>query len=121
MTFTGKVIKGKGIGHQLGFPTINIELTESTSNFEHGVYSCTIKLDEDPTEYLAALNYGYRHTLEEKHLSCEFHIINFNQNISPEQATITLGTKIRTPKQFSSLEELKKQIAKDIEAIKKLH
>lgn len=45
-TFTANVIKGKGRGKELGFPTINLAVPENF-NLKPGIYACWVKLDND--------------------------------------------------------------------------
>ena len=49
----------------------------------------------------------------------EAHILNFNQDLYGRHLSFDIIKKIRNTKKFNNLDELKKQINKDIETAKK--
>ena len=61
------------------------------------------------------LNIGHRPTLKEKNKikTIEVNIFNFEKNIYNEKLTIFFKNWIREEKNFSSLEELKRQLFSD--------
>jgi riboflavin kinase/FMN adenylyltransferase len=110
--FKGPVIKGKGLGRKLGFPTINIVFkTEKT-----GVFAGEVLIDG---KWLpAAIHIGKRISTDNKY-SCEAYIIGWSGGI--DEGTVIqmkLGEKIRDVLKFNSLDDLKVQIAKDVEFTK---
>ena len=60
---SGKVIKGKGIGKKLGFPTVNIKLIEK---IESGVYAGFVRFGNK--DYIAGIFVGPDKKLIEAHL-----------------------------------------------------
>lgn len=116
MKIISQVIKGKGLGKQLGFPTLNFELENKDIS---GVFSGSIELNKE--KYKAAIFIGKPKTLNEDKRSFETHLFDFNKTVEVDtKAVIKIGTKIRDIKKFENLEELKKAIAKDCEKIKKM-
>lgn len=116
----GKVVKGKGLGAELGFPTANIKIDNYVIP-GRGVYSAYVSLGKKI--YLAAVNVGLRPTcnriyedacLNTADLIIEAHILNFKKNILGKTIKIFFLGKIRKEKKFSSLKTLKGAIAKDI-------
>ncbi|MFN3568437.1 MAG: riboflavin kinase, partial [Caldimicrobium sp.] len=115
----GKVIKGKGRGKLIGFPTANLLIPEEKLIPAHGVYAVWAFLDDK--KYLGALNIGYNPTFHEKHLSIEVHLLNYNNSpLYDKNMELHLVKRIRAEKKFDSVEELKNQIAKDCILIKEL-
>jgi riboflavin kinase/FMN adenylyltransferase len=70
----------------------------------------------------AVLNIGTRPTLNNPSppLRVEVHLLDFNENLYGEEMEIVFGEKFRDEKKFSSVEELKAQIARDVERAKVL-
>lgn len=114
----GKVVKGKGRGKDLGFPTANIEVSPLKLLPPAGVYAVWVTLNEEKLK--GALNIGKRPTFEEKEITIEVHIFNFDKNIYGETLKIELIKRIREEKKFSSIEALKNQIRKDCELIEQI-
>jgi len=109
-----EVIKGKGLGAKIGFPTANISNT-SNMCLKEGVYA--VKVDN----HLGVANYGKRPTVENtKENILEIHIIDFNADLLGKVLNITFLGFLREEKKFNSIEELKTQIKTDIETAKRL-
>ena len=110
--FRGVAEKGKGIGKTLGFPTINLAYTGD----ENGVFVGEIFVDKKWR--LAAVHIGNRLSLDEE-FSCEVFVIDWSGEVLPgQEVEVRLFDKIREVKKFPNLEELKKQISKDVEFAK---
>lgn len=118
MEIIGTIIKGNQVGRTIGFPTANIK-PKTKTQYPHGVYACTIIIAEKT--HHGALNIGPRPTLDQNQPTIEVHIFNFDQNIYDQEIQVTVNQKIRDNQKFSSLSELKNQISKDIEQIKKIY
>jgi riboflavin kinase/FMN adenylyltransferase len=107
------VIKGDGLGHQLGFPTANLDATGLVLP-PNGVYAAHAEFQG--RTHRAVLNLGYRPTLNNPAplLRVEVHVLDFIGNLYDETLKITFVEKLREEKKFASLSELREQIAKDI-------
>ncbi len=114
----GKVVKGKGRGELLGFPTANLEIPSFKLIPVPGVYAVWVYWKNQ--KFKGAMNIGTKPTFEDKELSVEIHIFDFNKNIYGETLKIELIKHIREEKKFYSLKELKDQIKKDCELIDKI-
>lgn len=116
----GRVVRGRGDGKKLGFPTANVAV-DGSKMLPGGIYyaQCII----DGSVYPAAADVGSSPTLTGKTLQgkpvCEVYIIDFNRNILGKNVTVNFLKFIRKEKKFDSIGSLKKQIGADVKLIKK--
>ena len=101
----GKVIKGKGEGKKLGFPTANLALGNDFRG-ESGVYA--------GYAYFGGKNYKSAIFIGSERNILEAHILDFNGDLYGREMVIEIGQKIRKVMKFENSEDLKKQIARDI-------
>jgi riboflavin kinase / FMN adenylyltransferase len=113
-SLAGRVVHGDQLGHKLGFPTANID-TSGLLIPPSGVYAAHAIVRNQT--HRAVLNIGNRPTLNQPNpqLRVEVHLLNFNGQLDSEEMEIVFVDKLRDEKKFASLEELKAQIARDIE------
>ena len=112
-SLSGAVVKGDAVGHQLGFPTANIEASGLVLPPD-GVYAAHVELQG--CTYRAVLNLGYRPTLQSPapvH-RVEAHLLDFSGDLYGKNLEITFVEKLRDEKKFGSLQELQDQIVKDV-------
>lgn len=114
---TGKVIHGNGFGKVLGYPTANIDRRDYSRqklNLKIGIWSGTAYISHklQVTSYKSAI------VIEPKDRKglpkIEAHLIGFKGNLYGKKITLTLYKFIRPFKKFKNIEDLKKQIHKDI-------
>ena len=111
-TITGTVVHGRGIGKHVGTPTANIEADEHATLPETGVYVAKILLDSQT--YYGVTHVGMRPTLDnDKAISIETHIFDFDNDIYGCTITIYLYKKIREVRKFDELSLLIEQVATD--------
>lgn len=112
-----EVVGGNRIGRTLDFPTINQQFGEKQLVPKKGVYS-TVTLIGNKT-YNSITNIGVKPTVEKdiKPLA-ETHILDFSGNLYGKEIEVRFNKFIRDEKKFSSLDELKIQIKKDIEYVR---
>lgn len=103
-----RVIEGTKLGRKLGFPTANLKYPEKIVRIPYGVYK--VKVFGQP----AIMNWGIKPTIGANEI-VEVHIPNFKENLYGKKVEIEIISKVRDEKKFNNLEELKKQIEKDIE------
>lgn len=117
-TLIGSVVKGKGRGRELGFPTANLMIPPEKLLPAPGVYAVWAILGEK--RYPGAMNVGIKPTFGDKELSVEVHILNFssNCNLYHQNLRIELVKFIRSEQKFSSKKALISQIQKDCQQIK---
>jgi len=117
----GTVVKGCGRGRSLGFPTANIDPHHEAIPLS-GVYA--VKIRYNSVTYGGILNIGTRPTFraegEEPEPSIEAHIFNFRKNIYGEDLEIGFVKKIRNERKFRQVEQLKRQLKKDMLRAKKV-
>lgn len=113
----GVIISGDQVGRKLGFPTANIAV-QGRIVPAYGVYAARVKVKGQV--YPAALNIGLRPTLRlpAPQLHVEAHLLGFSGDIYGEQAEVTFVSKLRDERKFASLEELKTQIALDVQSVR---
>ncbi len=133
----GEVVKGRGLGKKLGFPTANLN-PHSEALPPRGVYlvrldildmglkktANTAKLllkDKIIKEQLwGLLNIGFRPTVDKKKkIIPELHILNFKGSLYGRTIEVTFVKKIRNEKKFGSVDLLQKQIKKDVISVDK--
>jgi riboflavin kinase/FMN adenylyltransferase len=110
---SGRVIKGKGIGRTLDFPTANIYVKESYKLIpSDGVYVVKSKI-EGSTIY-GMMNIGTNPTLDGKLRSIEVHFFEYNRDLYEKDLKIEFLHWLRNEKKFENLEALKNQLNKDM-------
>ena len=107
------VVKGRGQGKTLGFPTLNLKL-KTSQHLVLGVYICKIKVKN--RIYKGLLHYGPRPTFGRSKPGLEIHVLDFDKEIKPgKKIQFKLLKYLRKIRKFKTKEDLIKQIRKDIE------
>jgi riboflavin kinase/FMN adenylyltransferase len=110
----GTVVEGRKLGRQLGFPTANVEV-ENEQLPPLGVYAVQARLNG---EWLPAVaNLGRKPTITDNaDPSLEVHLLGWNGDLYGKDLEVRFSKFLRPEMKFSGLDELKAQIARDIEA-----
>jgi riboflavin kinase/FMN adenylyltransferase len=118
-SISAPVMKGDQLGRQIGFPTANLDAT-GLALPPNGVYA--IHAIVRGKTHRAVLNIGTRPTLGDPNpsLRVEAHLLDFNGELYGEELEIVFAEKLRDEKKFPSVDELKAQIARDIERAKEI-
>lgn len=112
--FEGLVVKGDQLGRKLGYPTANLQYTDSDKiHLGHGVYAAYAEVDG--IKYKGMLSVGTRPTLENSDERIEINIFDFDKEIYGKTIRVTVKNFLRGQEKYASLEELKKQLAFDKE------
>jgi len=114
-SFEGKVVHGNRLGRSIGFPTANIWLPKNNLPIK-GVFS--VKISIDMSEFEGIANIGIRPTVGGTSPVLEVNIFDFKKEIYGKRIKVEFVKKIRDEKKFNSLDDLKKQIAKDVNTAK---
>ncbi len=119
-TLKGKVISGNKIGRTLGFPTANLEVTETYKVIPaSGVYATFVYLNDKP--YRAMTYIGERPTIlpagERRIETC---IFDFSGDIYGSPLKIEFIKYIRGDKKFTSMDELIAQLHEDKVSVEKV-
>tara|TARA_B100000945_G_scaffold233270_1_gene189587 strand:- start:26 stop:970 length:945 start_codon:yes stop_codon:yes gene_type:complete len=112
----GKVEKGEQRGKIIGFSTANI-FPEVTLALAAGVYVTKIKLANKI--YFGVTNAGNKPTFGNNTFIVETFIFDFEDDIYGEYLEVIPLHQLRTVTKFSGMEDLKKQIMKDVESAQK--
>lgn len=113
-----EVVQGNRLGRTLDFPTINQNFAQGQLVPKNGVYHTHTLVGG--RVYDSVTNVGVKPTVEKdiKPLA-ETHIIGFDGDIYGHFTEVVFCRYIRGEKKFASVEELKKQIAADIDSVKR--
>ena len=111
--FSGKIVKGEGIGKKLNHPTANIKIQDSDKIIPaNGVYA--IKCCINNAQIYGVMNIGNRPTVDNNETTTiECHLFNWSKDIYGEIMEIEVVDKIRNEVKFPSLDMLKSQIELD--------
>ncbi|HXU77509.1 MAG TPA: bifunctional riboflavin kinase/FAD synthetase [Methylomirabilota bacterium] len=114
-SLSGKVIPGDGVGRKLGFPTANLEVA-GLALPPGGVYA--IHAEVEGQAFRAVLNIGHRPTRNQPApvLHVEAHLLDFTGDLYGKDLEVVFVDRLRDEKKFNSMDELRDQIGRDIEA-----
>ena len=113
-SFTGRVVKGKGIGKKLGFPTANLEIDGRKFLPGEGVYAAWTKLKSRPDKIASIMNLGRQPTIDPLLPSAvEIHLIDENINLYNSDLIVEPVEKLRSQVKFENIDKLSHQISKD--------
>lgn len=146
VTLGGEVVHGRKLGRTIGIPTANIELQIQPA-LALGVYAVTITHSSAKNEVKPILEVDQRHdqdilkssmlaqqkkwkgvanvglaptVSQELKAKLEVHIFDFSGDLYGQDLNVTFESYLRPEKKFSSVDELKEQIQKDIQEARKV-
>lgn len=114
----GRVVSGRKIGRNMGFPTANIAPV-----FEHkliprtGVYAVEVTIEGNAGRHPAMLNIGHRPTIADSdgNRTIEVHLIDFSGDLYGSLVTVTFRYRLRDEMNFENVDALAARLAKDRE------
>ena len=112
----GRVIHGNELGRTIGFPTANIRLHRQV-NPAKGVYAVKVRL-KSGAFFNGVANIGTRPTINGVNQLLEAHLFDFQGDLYGQWLDVELCHKIRNEMKFPSFDDLKAQIAQDVETAK---
>ncbi len=111
----GPVVEGRKLGRDLGFPTANID-TDGFQLPPDGVYESRVRLDG--ADYRAVANLGVRPTVDNSQARVlEVHLLDFHGDLYGRDLEVEFLCFLRGEKKFASVEDLKAQIARDVQTV----
>jgi riboflavin kinase/FMN adenylyltransferase len=109
-----RVIKGKQLGRQLGYPTANLETIEEKIVPKIGVYF--VKVEVEGEQHYGMLNVGTNPTTDsDQKLKIEVHLFDFDRDIYFKNVRMQFIRRLRDEKKFNSLDELIEALHQDKE------
>ena len=109
---SGQVVRGKGLGRQLGFPTANLEL-ESPYKLvpARGVYAVRCSLGDTVRDGM--MNIGLNPTVDGKAQHIEVHFFDWEEDLYGAFLKVELLARLRDERKFDSLDALRRQLETD--------
>lgn len=106
---TGEVVHGRGLGHTIGIPTVNLIPPKDKLMPPNGVYATRSRFAR--REYFGVTNVGYKPTVGgEEFLGVETYLFGCRENLYGELSTVSFYQFLRYERKFASLGELKEQL-----------
>ncbi len=113
-SFRGRVIKGKGLGKSLGWPTANLSVDGRKFLPGTGVYASWAKLSNPIKSIPAIMNLGPQPTVDPNSPSAvEVHLLDQNLDLVGQELIIEPAKRLRGQKKFTDLASLSLQIGED--------
>lgn len=111
----GRVIVGAGRGHDLGFPTANLQLPDGKLMPADGVYRCVAR--HDGRDYAALLSIGTNPTFDGTGRSVEVWLRDFDRTIYGEELALRELRFLRAQQRFDSVDALLEQMRADVASV----
>ena len=116
----GRVAPGFKVGHEIGFPTANLQVSPRAVMPAPGVYAAMAFIEDAAEGLPAMVNIGYRPTFkgtakESRHLTVEAHIIGSDMELYGKNVRLEWVGRLRDERKFGSVEELIAQLQRDRE------
>lgn len=120
----GRVVHGRALGRELGFPTANLNVLHALHP-PGGVYAGRARLvgaGEVLAAHDAVLNIGSRPTVAngEEHVSVEVHLFDWSGSLYGRRLEVELLARLREERRFANHADLQAQIALDVAAAREL-
>ncbi len=113
-SISGRVVRGLGLGRQLGFPTANVNLKRLQAPVD-GIFAARVTgLGERPLDGVASV--GTRPTIGGDTALLEVLIFDFDWDIYGQYITVHFLKRLREERHFADLEQLKRQMHLDVAA-----
>ena len=120
-SFKGKVVKGKGIGKTLGWPTANLEIDGRKFLPGEGVYAAWATIENSDQKIASVMNLGSQPTINPLLPSAvEVHLIKKDINLYGLTLLVEPVEKIRSQFKFENVAQLSNQIKKDRDVATKI-
>lgn len=111
----GEVIRGRGVGVTLGFPTANIRPHHSAMPAQ-GVYIAEVLVDG--ARHAAAVNIGIAPTVRQEDLLIEAFLLDFQGDLVGKNIELVFHKRVRPEKKFPNYDALIAQITEDVAAVR---
>jgi riboflavin kinase/FMN adenylyltransferase len=112
---TGEIVPGTGTGRRFTFPTLNLKPDQELLP-ARGVYVTRTLLEGETKSRRSVTNVGMRPTFNGSSFSIETHLLDFSGEVTARHMEVRFWKRLREEKKFTSPEDLRAQIARDIAA-----
>ena len=115
----GQVVTGNRLGHHIGYPTANIQITDAKKLLpKDGIFAATATIGG--IEYTGMLYIGLRPSIESaSDRRVEIHLFDFDRQIYDQEIIVEIYAFIRGDRKFPSMEGLKSAMAEDELTVRK--
>ncbi len=114
----GEVVVGDRRGRTIGFPTANVLTDPRALVPGQGVYAGHVTVGD--TRCAACTNVGVAPTFDRRERKVEAHLLDYDGDLYGKVVDVSFIERLRLEKRFSGIEELKAQIARDVEAAREV-
>lgn len=113
---SGRVVHGKKLGRELGFPTLNIPIKRQTSPL-HGIYAVLVHgLEKEPVPAIASV--GTRPAVNGKEWLLEVHLLDRSGDFYAQRVDVEFLNFMRPERDFENLDALKIQMLADLAEVR---
>ena len=114
--FQGRVVRGRGLGRELGWPTANLQVDGRKFLPALGVYAAWAQIDGQDERLPAVMNLGPQPTVDPTSPSAvEVHLLDRIIDLENRLIRVQPVKRLRGQKKFSGLDALSQQIGLDAE------
>lgn len=119
--FQGRVVRGRGLGRELGWPTANLQVDGRKFLPALGVYAAWAWVDGTDQPLAAVMNLGPQPTVDPTSPSAvEVHLLNRSIELESRLLMVEPVQRLRGQQRFNGLEELSAQIGRDADQARSL-
>lgn len=119
----GRVVVGDRRGKDLGYPTANVAVPAEMCLPAEGIYAGWLRVEAESEARPAAVSLGRRPTFYEEGASpvlLEAHVLDFDGDLYGQAVRVRFAHRLRAEERFDSTEALVAQIARDVDATRRL-
>ena len=115
----GEVVRGKGLGRTLGFPTVNVAPPAGVLLPAYGVYAAKVTAEGADTSYMAAVNVGVRPTVPDgEQVTVEGFLLDFDGDLYGRRVALEFYRRLRPERKFDSLENLRRAVMENARQVR---
>jgi len=108
----GLVEPGDRIGHEIGWPTVNLAVPPGKLVPGHAIYAGWARTPAG--EHQAAISVGYRPTFDKTDLRVEAYLLDFEGDLYQQHLELRFVARLRDQVKFPDARALSEQIARDV-------